>query len=187
MNPAAEENLWNNLTGNGATVYGDVFEEAVLFDDGLRATDVNVTWGRNIDATLASVAIETAHTGVTGDGGNASLFAGYTPRRLPAESLLDAIVAVTEVPTKYPGVPLGEPASAIDGGRRNIRFENDVYIHVCSESPLPFFPYCNCIGRFDRSSDGFQQFLFVFAKYAAQAEVIGSMITAEDGFFQFKF
>ena len=55
-------------------------------------------------------------------GEDPALYAGYEPRRLPAESLLDAIAAVTMVPTKYPGLPLGSPASAIDSGRSNIDF-----------------------------------------------------------------
>ena len=55
-------------------------------------------------------------------GEDPALYAGYEPRRLPAESLLDAIASVTKVPTKYPGLPLGSPASAIDSGRSNIGF-----------------------------------------------------------------
>jgi len=55
-------------------------------------------------------------------GAEPALLAGYEPRRLSAESLLDAIAAVTMVPTKYPGLPLGSPASAIDGGRSSIGF-----------------------------------------------------------------
>jgi hypothetical protein len=51
-----------------------------------------------------------------------ALFAGRRPRRLSAEQLLDAIAAVTGVPTKYPGVPLGEPATGLDGGRGSVRF-----------------------------------------------------------------
>ncbi|HLQ36438.1 MAG TPA: DUF1549 domain-containing protein [Planctomycetota bacterium] len=50
------------------------------------------------------------------------LFAGNLVRRLAAEQLLDAIGAVTAVPTKYPGVPLGGPASAIAAGRTGVRF-----------------------------------------------------------------
>ncbi len=52
----------------------------------------------------------------------AGLFAGNLVRRLSAEQLLDAIAAVTAVPTKYPGVPLGGPASAIAAGRTGVRF-----------------------------------------------------------------
>ncbi|HEX5053493.1 MAG TPA: DUF1553 domain-containing protein [Planctomycetota bacterium] len=57
----------------------------------------------------------------TGDPSPA-LFAGNQARRLSAEQLLDAIGAVTGVPTKYPGVPLGEPATAIARGRTGVRF-----------------------------------------------------------------
>ncbi|GDY03141.1 surface protein [Planctomycetota bacterium] len=53
---------------------------------------------------------------------DASLFAGMRPRRLAAEPMLDAISMVTGVLTKYPGVPLGSPASAIDAGRNSVRF-----------------------------------------------------------------
>ncbi|MFO1029684.1 MAG: DUF1553 domain-containing protein [Planctomycetota bacterium] len=52
----------------------------------------------------------------------AALFAGNLVRRLAAEPLLDAIGAATGVPTKYPGLPLGEPASAIANGRSGVRF-----------------------------------------------------------------
>lgn len=52
----------------------------------------------------------------------AALFAGNAVRRLSAEQLLDAIGAVTGVPTKYPGLPLGTPATAIAAGRTNVRF-----------------------------------------------------------------
>lgn len=51
-----------------------------------------------------------------------ALFAGSQVRRLSAEQLLDAIGAATGVPTKYPGLPLGEPASAIATGRSGVRF-----------------------------------------------------------------
>ena len=51
-----------------------------------------------------------------------ALFAGNHVRRLSAEQLLDAIGAVTGVPTKYPGVPLGEPATAIARGNAGVRF-----------------------------------------------------------------
>jgi hypothetical protein len=51
-----------------------------------------------------------------------SLFAGNQVRRLAAEPLLDAIAAVTGVPTKYPGVPLGGNATAIASGRTGLRF-----------------------------------------------------------------
>jgi Protein of unknown function (DUF1549)/Protein of unknown function (DUF1553)/Bacterial Ig-like domain (group 2) len=51
-----------------------------------------------------------------------ALFAGNHVRRLTAEQLLDAIGAVTGVPTRYPGVPLGAPASEIAGGKGRVRF-----------------------------------------------------------------
>ena len=51
-----------------------------------------------------------------------ALFSGCAPRRLSAESLLDAISAVCGAPTKYPGVPLGEPATQVDGGIGNVGF-----------------------------------------------------------------
>lgn len=51
-----------------------------------------------------------------------ALFAGVFVRRLPAEALLDAIAAVTGVPTQYPGVPLGGGAAAIASGRTPLRF-----------------------------------------------------------------
>ncbi|MFY9344286.1 MAG: DUF1549 domain-containing protein, partial [Planctomycetota bacterium] len=51
-----------------------------------------------------------------------ALFAGNAVRRLSAEQLLDAIGAVTGVPSKYPGLPPGEPATAIASGRSNVRF-----------------------------------------------------------------
>jgi hypothetical protein len=53
---------------------------------------------------------------------SAALFAGNHVRRLSAEQMLDAIGAVTGAPTKYPGVPLGEPATAIARGRTGVRF-----------------------------------------------------------------
>ena len=56
------------------------------------------------------------------DGAPASLYAGHQARRLPAEALLDAIGAVTGVPTRYPGLPAGTPATALPGGRTNVRF-----------------------------------------------------------------
>jgi len=51
-----------------------------------------------------------------------SLFAGSPVRRLSAEQLLDAIGAVTGVPTRYPGLEPGAPASAIAGGRTAVGF-----------------------------------------------------------------
>lgn len=51
-----------------------------------------------------------------------ALFAGNLVRRLSAEQLLDAIGAVTGVPTKYPGVPLGAPATTIANGNAGVRF-----------------------------------------------------------------
>ncbi|MEQ1633591.1 MAG: DUF1553 domain-containing protein, partial [Planctomycetota bacterium] len=51
-----------------------------------------------------------------------ALFAGAAPRRLQAEPLLDAIAMVTMVPTKYPGAPLGSPATAVDGGKGSVQF-----------------------------------------------------------------
>ncbi|MEY4673880.1 MAG: hypothetical protein RL148_1664 [Planctomycetota bacterium] len=52
----------------------------------------------------------------------AALFAGNQVRRLPAETMLDAIGAVTGVPTKYPGVPAGATAAAIASGKTDVRF-----------------------------------------------------------------
>ncbi|HZN40207.1 MAG TPA: DUF1553 domain-containing protein [Planctomycetota bacterium] len=52
----------------------------------------------------------------------AALFAGNQVRRLSAEQLLDAIGAVTGVPTKYAGLALGQPATAIARGRSGVRF-----------------------------------------------------------------
>ncbi len=52
----------------------------------------------------------------------AALFAGNQVRRLSAEQLLDAIGAVTGVPTKYAGVELGGPATELDGSGSNVRF-----------------------------------------------------------------
>jgi hypothetical protein len=51
----------------------------------------------------------------------AETYAGAVPRRLGAEALLDAVGAVTEVPTKFRGVPLGASAMQIvdaDAGDR---------------------------------------------------------------------
>jgi hypothetical protein len=76
------------------------------------------------------------------DGVPASLFAGTVARRLSAEQLLDAIGEVTGVPTKYPGVPLGEPATAIARGRAGVRFL-DVFGRPARESA------CTC----DRSDE----------------------------------
>lgn len=56
------------------------------------------------------------------DAPPAALFAGNQVRRLSAEQLLDAIGAVTGVPTRYPGLPPGSPASLIEGGRSAVRF-----------------------------------------------------------------
>lgn len=56
------------------------------------------------------------------DAAPAALFAGNQVRRLSAEQLLDAIGAVTAVPTKYPGVPPGGSAAAIASGRTDVRF-----------------------------------------------------------------
>ncbi|MCK5940671.1 MAG: DUF1553 domain-containing protein, partial [Planctomycetes bacterium] len=55
------------------------------------------------------------------DDAPAATFAGMPPRRLSAEQMLDAIGAVTEVPTKFRGVPLGQSATQIvspDAGNR---------------------------------------------------------------------
>ncbi len=52
----------------------------------------------------------------------AALFAGNQVRRLSAEQLLDAIGAVTGVPTKYQGVALGDPVTGLDGSGANVRF-----------------------------------------------------------------
>jgi hypothetical protein len=52
----------------------------------------------------------------------AELLAGYVPRRLSAEAMLDAIGSVTLTPTKYPGLPLGTPASSIDAGKAGVGF-----------------------------------------------------------------
>ena len=70
----------------------------------------------------------------------AALFAGNQVRRLTAEQLLDAIGAVTEVPTRYPGLPAGTPASAIAGGRTNVRFL-DIFGRPARESA------CTCDRR----------------------------------------
>ncbi len=51
-----------------------------------------------------------------------STFAGIAPRRVSAETLLDAISAVTDVATKYPGAPVGATASTVDGGRGSVSF-----------------------------------------------------------------
>ncbi|MFN3244179.1 MAG: DUF1549 and DUF1553 domain-containing protein [Planctomycetota bacterium] len=55
------------------------------------------------------------------DAAPAATFAGMTPRRLSAEQMLDAIGQVTEVPTKFRGVPLGASAVQVvspDSGNR---------------------------------------------------------------------
>ena len=64
----------------------------------------------------------TYQAAVAAAGAEPRLFAGSAPRRLQAELLLDAIAAVTLVPTKYPGAPLGAPASAVDGGKGSVQF-----------------------------------------------------------------
>ena len=69
-----------------------------------------------------------------------TLFAGNHVRRLSAEQLLDAIGAATGVPTKYPGLPLGEAASAIANGRSGVRFL-DVFGRPARESA------CTCDRR----------------------------------------
>ena len=69
-----------------------------------------------------------------------ALFAGNQVRRLSAEQLLDAIGAATGVPTKYPGLPLGEAASAIANGRSGVRFL-DVFGRPARESA------CTCDRR----------------------------------------
>lgn len=69
-----------------------------------------------------------------------ALFAGNHVRRLSAEQLLDAIGAATGVPTKYPGLPLGEAASAIANGRSGVRFL-DVFGRPARESA------CTCDRR----------------------------------------
>lgn len=69
-----------------------------------------------------------------------ALFAGNQVRRLSAEQLLDAIGAATEVPTKYPGLPLGAPATAIASGRTDVRFL-DVFGRPARESA------CTCDRR----------------------------------------
>ncbi len=74
------------------------------------------------------------------DNPPAALFAGNQVRRLSAEQLLDAIGAVTGVPTKYPGVPVGEPATAIARGRSGVRFL-DVFGRPTRESA------CTCDRR----------------------------------------
>lgn len=51
----------------------------------------------------------------------AATYAGMTPRRLSAEQMLDAIGTITEVQTKFAGVPLGQSAVQIvdaNGGNR---------------------------------------------------------------------
>ncbi len=64
----------------------------------------------------------TYQSGLAAPGTEPALFAGHRPRRLAAEPMLDAIGAVTGVATKYPGVPLGGPATTVDGGRNSVRF-----------------------------------------------------------------
>ena len=49
-------------------------------------------------------------------------FASCVPRRLSAEQMLDAIGAVTEVPTKFRGVPLGASAVQIVDANAGNRF-----------------------------------------------------------------
>ena len=51
-----------------------------------------------------------------------ALFASMNVRRLPAETLLDAIDFVTGVPTRHPGLPLGSSATEIARGQTNQRF-----------------------------------------------------------------
>lgn len=67
-------------------------------------------------------ASHTYQAGRHADTPAAALFAGNQVRRLSAEQLLDAVAAVTGVPTLYPGLPLGSPASAIVGGKTGVRF-----------------------------------------------------------------
>jgi len=55
------------------------------------------------------------------EGHAPATYAGMTPRRLSAEQMLDAIGSVTEVNTKFAGVPLGQSAIQIvdaNGGNR---------------------------------------------------------------------
>ena len=50
----------------------------MLFDDGIRADDVTVEWGRNLDLVAPSVTTVTTHSEIDGSaGGDAALFAGY--------------------------------------------------------------------------------------------------------------
>jgi hypothetical protein len=51
-----------------------------------------------------------------------ALFASMNVRRLPAETLLDAIARVTGVATKYPGLSLGRSATEIAQGQTHLRF-----------------------------------------------------------------
>src|SRR5690606_30128012 len=42
---------WNNLDGDGPTIYGDHAGELLEFDDGLTAPGVTIEWGANLDST----------------------------------------------------------------------------------------------------------------------------------------
>jgi hypothetical protein len=100
------------------------------------------------------------------DGVPASLFAGTVARRLSAEQLLDAIGEVTGVPTKYPGVPLGEPATAIARGRAGVRFL-DVFGRPARESA------CTC----DRSDEP----TLVQALHLLNGDTLAQKIAAREG------
>lgn len=52
----------------------------------------------------------------------AATYAGHVPRRLGAEQILDAIGTITEVDTKFRGVPLGHSAVQIVDARSGNRF-----------------------------------------------------------------
>jgi hypothetical protein len=76
-----------------------------------------------VRAVLRTIAQSRSYqSALAAEDSDASLFAGLKPRRLAAEPLLDALSAATGVPTKYPGVPLGAPATAVDAGRNSVRF-----------------------------------------------------------------
>ena len=76
-----------------------------------------------VRAVLRTIAQSRSYqSALAAEDADPALFAGLKPRRLAAEPLLDALSAATGVPTKYPGVPLGAPATAVDAGRNSVRF-----------------------------------------------------------------
>ena len=74
---AAPAGLWHNLIGGGPNLYGDTFEEPVLFDDGLRATDVSIYWGRNIDTRPIPATLDRHDQILPGLNQDQRLFEGY--------------------------------------------------------------------------------------------------------------